>query len=107
MGGSVRVNFGPEFVYTPPRSYGWKPVAALKPFTKDEMKVRQRMDPAIESIRDGRGRFQPRAPCIPDSEAGGAGWGNFSCSTFLREMSFVMSHFVLPHRGCRFSTGRP
>lgn len=40
MGGSVRVNFGPEFVYPPPRSHGWKPVAALKPFSKDEMKVR-------------------------------------------------------------------
>lgn len=39
MGGSVRVNFGPEFVYPPPRSHGWKPVAALKPFSKDEMKV--------------------------------------------------------------------
>lgn len=39
MGGSVRVNFGPEFVYPPSRSHGWKPVAALRPFSKDEMKV--------------------------------------------------------------------
>lgn len=46
MGGSVRVNFGPEFVHPPPRSHGWKPVAALKPFSKDEMKVRLSIWPA-------------------------------------------------------------
>ncbi|CAN0521396.1 unnamed protein product, partial [Ectocarpus sp. 12 AP-2014] len=32
MGGSVRVNFGPDFVYPPPRSLGYKPVAALRPY---------------------------------------------------------------------------
>ncbi|CAM9887628.1 unnamed protein product, partial [Laminaria digitata] len=30
MGGSVRVNFGPEFVYPPPSSHRWKAVALLK-----------------------------------------------------------------------------
>ncbi|CAN0036101.1 unnamed protein product [Pylaiella littoralis] len=42
MGGSVRVNFGPEFVYPPPRSHSWKPVAALRPFSKDEMKTQRK-----------------------------------------------------------------
>ncbi|CAB1104199.1 unnamed protein product [Ectocarpus sp. CCAP 1310/34] len=42
MGGSVRVNFGPDFVYPPPRSLGYKPVAALRPYSKDEMKSQRK-----------------------------------------------------------------
>lgn len=36
----MRANFGPEFVYPPPSSLRWKPIANLKPLSKDEIKVR-------------------------------------------------------------------
>ncbi|CAN0125293.1 unnamed protein product [Ectocarpus sp. 8 AP-2014] len=78
MGGSVRVNFGPEFVYPPPRSLGYKPVAALRPFSKDEMKSQRKETKRERAARglETTTRQTGGAPPLPSLNGATANNGN-------------------------------
>lgn len=41
MGGAVRVNMGPEFVFPPPSAFRSKPISSLKVITKEENKAQR------------------------------------------------------------------